>query len=134
MMYVKSTLLVVLGVLTLSACANLNSIARRTRLPPSGPYNGTGRAIHLDVKQRLVVANQDGHVCAEPSPDALSAYAAALSAGVSVPSQGAGSAAGAQQETAASIHGFLIEILGSFIFQLTVPSTPVAVIEWRSYK
>ena len=29
---------------------------------------------------------------------------------------------------------FFNQKLGSFIFQLTVPSTPVAVIEWRSYK
>lgn len=102
MIYGKSIFVVVLGALTLSACgANWNSISRRTWLPSPDPYGG--RAIHLDAKQRLVVANSLGKVCAEPSPDALSAYAAALSGAASVPSQGAGSVAGAQQETAASI-------------------------------
>ena len=107
MTYVKSTLVAVLGLLTFSACANLGSISRRTTLPPFssyvGSYEGTGQAIHLDVKQRLVVANNAGHICAEPSPDALAVYAAGLSGSVSVPSQGAGSVAGALQESAASI-------------------------------
>jgi len=42
-------------------------------------------------------------VCTEPSPDALSAFASAIGAGASVPTQGAASASGALHEAAASI-------------------------------
>jgi hypothetical protein len=81
----------------LGACANLETIDRVTDLPSSG------RAIHLDAQQRLVLVSKDGTYCAEPSPDALAAYASSLGLGISVPSQGAGSAAQALQSAAGSI-------------------------------
>lgn len=66
------------SVLALSGCGNFNSIYRTHR------FEADGSAI-IDVKQRLVVVGKgptptDGKViaCAEPSPDALSAYAAEL--------------------------------------------------------
>lgn len=85
-----------------SGCANLTSINRTTALP------NESRAVHLDIKQRALIAKpkteyEPAMVCAEPSPDALSAFASALSGGVSIPAQGAGSAAGALHEAAASI-------------------------------
>ena len=87
--------------LVLTGCANLGTVSRTTRLP--GQNLGTGKAIHLDAEQRLVFVNDLGRVCAEPSPDALTAFAAALGGGVSIPSQGAGSVSGAITEAAGSI-------------------------------
>lgn len=98
---------VVFCALSLTACADIDSISRRSNLPSSTTVEG--RAIHLDAKQRVVLAKagtRDGRVdmaCAEPSPDALSAFASSLSAGVSVTGQGAGSGAQALSEAAGSI-------------------------------
>lgn len=88
------------GVLGLAACANLNTISRTTLLEMD---DGSGKAVHLDVQQRLLIVNNDGIFCAEPSPDALAAYAASLGLGASAPGTGAASAAGGQQSSAASI-------------------------------
>lgn len=88
--------------LVLASCANMGSISRTTSIPGKDE-DSTGKAIHLDVKQRLVITKAFGIVCAEPSPDALATYAASLGAGVSVPSQGAVSVAQALNESGASI-------------------------------
>jgi hypothetical protein len=85
----------------LCSCADFYSISRRTTLP--GPNAKTGVAIHLDAQQRLVMVGRDGKYCAEASPDAMAAYAAALAAGVSVPGYGAGSAANGSQSNIADI-------------------------------
>lgn len=82
--------------LELSGCADMQTISRRTTLD-----NDT-TAIHLDAQQRLVIA-KGLQFCAEPSPDALAAYAASLGLGVSVPGQGAASVAAALQSSAGSI-------------------------------
>jgi hypothetical protein len=87
--------------LTLSACAEFYSIGRRTTLPAGSGQ--TGVAIHLDAQQRLMMVGRTGTYCAEASPDAMAAYAAALALGVSVPSQGAGSGAQASQSDIAAI-------------------------------
>lgn len=93
---------ILLGILSLSlaACANLQTIGRTTSLP-SGEEGGV--AIHLDAQQRLLIYNKMGKYCAEPSPDALAAYAASLGLGASVPGQGAASVAQALQSSAGSI-------------------------------
>src|SRR6186713_3517140 len=84
---------------TLSACgADFNSIGRRTTLT----YDKQ-TAIHLDAQQRVVMVGRNGVYCAEPSPDAIAAYAQAAALGVSIPGQGAGSGAGASQSDVASI-------------------------------
>jgi hypothetical protein len=59
--------------LVASGCANLHSISRRTDVPDRPGV----RAIHLDAQQRLVIFTAKRY-CAEPSPDALAAYAAAI--------------------------------------------------------
>ena len=60
----------------LIGCANMQTISRTTKVP-----SDEGIAIHLDAQQRVVLS--DGKVfCAEPSPDALSAYAASLVLGI----------------------------------------------------
>ena len=78
-------------------CANMSTISRRTELP------GEGIAIHLDAPQRVVFANKDGAVCAEPSPDALQAYAASLGASFSAPNKESAALATAFSENSASI-------------------------------
>lgn len=55
-------------------CANIDTIDHTTTLPDQSDKYGV--AIHLDAKQRLVISKAFGIVCAEPSPDALSAFAA----------------------------------------------------------
>lgn len=57
----------------IAGCANLETISRST----SVPLGKDGKAVHLDAQQRLVVFAANRY-CAEPSPDALAAYAAAL--------------------------------------------------------
>jgi hypothetical protein len=84
-----------------AACADMQTIGRRTTLPGSDKTDGV--AIHLDAQQRLVLVKAGGHYCAEPSPDALAAYASSLGLGVSAPSQGAASVANALQGSAGSI-------------------------------
>jgi hypothetical protein len=99
-----------LGLLLLASVAgcgaNRYTINRRTAIPEQktadGAKNGGGVAIHLDAQQRLVMAQAVGRYCAEPSPDALAAYAAAVGLGVGVPSQGNASASLAAQSAAAS--------------------------------
>lgn len=81
-------------------CADLNSISRTTSLAMDRDH---GKAIHLDAKQRLFVVNAVGEYCAEPNPDALAAYAAALGFGAGVPGTGSGALAAGQQASAASI-------------------------------
>jgi hypothetical protein len=97
-----------------TACANILTIWRTTPMPAStlpvptstGGFDvekASGVAIHLDAQQRLVFVKPGGRYCAEPSPDALSAYASSLGLGVSAPSQGAASVANALQSSAGSI-------------------------------
>ncbi len=87
-----------------AGCANLQTIGRSSDIPPKmEDGQNTGKVIHLDAQQRLLVVNEFGRYCAEPSPDALAAYASSLGLGASVPSQGAASVAQAIQSTAGSI-------------------------------
>jgi hypothetical protein len=88
--------------LTLTGCANLTTVGRSHQLP-GNDTNKSGIAVHLDAKQRVVYQSGMGRLCAEPSPDALSAYAASF--GGSGSAQGYGSAAVAQalSESSASI-------------------------------
>ncbi len=90
-------LLVILLIPICGGCANFETLERSTRLPHHG------LAIHLDAPQRLVFSDKDGNLCAEPSPDALQAYAASLGAGISAPSYGAASLAYALEASSASI-------------------------------
>lgn len=105
-------LLIALAI-TLTACANLQTIERRTSLPFSqikssdsqnaSVVKGTdGVAIHLDAQQRLVMFHMNKY-CAEPSPDALAAYAASLGLGASTASKNAVSLAQGMQSSAGSI-------------------------------
>ena len=89
-------LLVILALLT--SCANLKTVGRRTSL-----RSDVSQAIHLDAQQRLVIVQSAHNFCAEPSPDALAAYAASLGFSASVLGREAISLAEAGQSTAGSI-------------------------------
>lgn len=68
------------------------------------------QTLSIDAKQRLVLVNKNGGanqmhriVCAEPSPDALVAQAAALSANVNTPQKISAALGASNNETAGSI-------------------------------
>lgn len=77
-----------------------NYIQGSTDLPSTKGSGAT--AIHIDAKQRIVLA-KPGFACAEPSPDALSAYASSMELGIALPDQASASFAQALQESSASI-------------------------------
>lgn len=93
------------AVLTLSGCANFQTISRTTTIPKTNDSDSSNvaTAIHLDAQQRLVLSNSMNRICAEPSPDALAAYAASLGLGVGTPAQESGSLAQALQSSSGSI-------------------------------
>jgi hypothetical protein len=94
-----SILILLAAGIALSACgANFNSIGRRTTLP-----SNQQAAIHLDAQQRVVMVGRNGVYCAEPSPDAMAAYAQAAALGVSIVGKGAGSGAGSSQSDISDI-------------------------------
>jgi len=72
----------------LTGCANLMTLSRDTYLP------GGARVVHLDAPQRVVIADQLGHICAEPSPDALQSYVSSLGLSLTGPTDRAVSVAG----------------------------------------
>lgn len=91
----------------LVGCGNLNSVYRDFEVD-----KGVGAMV--DIKQRAVIAStrveKNGEVtktrtvvCAEPSPDALSAYAAELSAKADTPGKTSAQLAAAFQESAAFV-------------------------------
>lgn len=87
------------GITLLTGCANLQTINRESKTPMGA---GMGKVVHLDAQQRLVVFAAERY-CAEPSPDALAAYAAALGVGASHGSKTAVNAASSLNSVAGSI-------------------------------
>lgn len=99
-------LVLALGI-TLAGCANQTTIGRSTVLP-GAEGKTSAKAVHLDAKQRVVVAKYNEKdsfmaMCAEASPDALSAFSQAADLGLSIPTKGTLSGSTALQETAAMI-------------------------------
>ena len=94
----RTTALVVLGAITIG-CANFNSVHRELTVS-----EGVGALI--DIKQRAIFVlkkatpSGDVIVCAEPSPDSLSAYAAEIAAKAELPNGVAAQLSGAFQESA----------------------------------
>lgn len=95
--------LLIVSIVLLAGCANLQTIDRTTSFSSSTEKKGTLRAIHLDAQQRLILTNQINRICAEPSPDALAAYASSLGFGLSAPTQGSASLAQSLQNSSGSI-------------------------------
>ena len=90
---------VVIGIMLLYAvtsCANMNTISRSTNLP------GDREAVHLDIHQRAIIATAKKY-CAEPSPDGLAAYAAAIGLSVGKPASEADSLTSSGSSSAASV-------------------------------
>lgn len=84
---------------SLSGCAQFNSL--------NWPIATEGKSVALDAKQRVVVSlkkdNGPTVICAEPSPDALSAYGASVGASARQTAGTQAQLAGAFAEQAASI-------------------------------
>lgn len=99
--------------LSLSACANFNTIDRTTALPKDGT------AIHLDAPQRLAYADAGGVICAEPTPDALQAYISSLGASVSS-ANNAASVSNALQANSQSVglHSQSITLMREHLFRI----------------
>jgi hypothetical protein len=95
-MNARHALLAIFAV-ALAGCANLSTVDRRSELPDGG------KAVHLDAPQRIAFSNSKGWVCAEPSPDALQAYASSLGLGVTSPSANSASIAQSLSTSAGSI-------------------------------
>ena len=100
-------LLVLATLASLEGCGNLNSVYRNFNVD-----DGTGAMV--DIKQRAVIASRQVSgagptaisrtiVCSEPSPDALSAYAAELAAEANIPGEVTARLAAASQESASFI-------------------------------
>ncbi|MGK5029531.1 hypothetical protein [Janthinobacterium sp. MDT1-19] len=99
--------------LSLSACANFNTIDRTTALPKHGT------AIHPDAPQRLAYADAEGVICAEPTPDALQTYISSLGASVSA-ADNAASVSNALQANSQSIglHSQSITLMREHLFRI----------------
>ena len=81
--------------------ANWNTIERETVLPST--HKEKGKAVHLDIQQRLLIVNALGLYCSEPSPDALASFAAAIGIGADSPTKKTLSVIGSNQSAAASV-------------------------------
>ena len=84
----------------LTGCAYFNTAFRT--------YDNQNNSVMVDVKQRAIISgkrfpDQSTVICAEPSPDAMSAYAAELAGSVTTPQQIKGEVAAAFQEGSAYI-------------------------------
>lgn len=104
-MKVSAKLLVMIPAIVIGGCGNFNSIHRDLDI-------SNGRGAIVDVKQRAIIVDTtttpngtvtDRSVCAEPSPDALSAYAAEIAANLSKQGVGELGLALATQESASFI-------------------------------
>lgn len=71
------------GAVTVGGCANMTHLTRTRTMGKEDQY-GRRQVFFIDAKQRAIFQRQ-GVVCAEPSPDALSALAASQGLSVSTP-------------------------------------------------
>lgn len=99
-------LLVTTLALSSGGCAYLSTYKSTTDLPATKTVGAAtmshATAVHVDAKQRVILA-KPGFACAEPSPDALSAFASSMGLGIALPNQASASFAQALQESSASI-------------------------------
>ena len=87
----------VISTCLLSGCANWNSIFHTFSIADK-------KSVSIDAKQRVIITDGErGIVCAEPSPDALSALSASLNASVITPERLTAQLAASSAESATSI-------------------------------
>ncbi|MEM1154335.1 MAG: hypothetical protein AAGI44_09345 [Pseudomonadota bacterium] len=87
-----------------AGCANMNSIDRRTSFKSdSDRQTKEVGVVHLDANQLIASNSEFGTICAEPSPDALSAVPHSLSGNFSMPSGEAASVASSLSKSSACI-------------------------------
>lgn len=115
--------LTILSVLSVSGCANLNSIHRELDTTQA-------KGVLIDIKQRAILAAKvskvsegkkfETIVCAEPSPDSLSAYAAQFAASGGSSSGASGQLSTAFQEGAAftGLRTQSIQLLRDSLFRI----------------
>ena len=107
----------VLSLTLLSGCANMQTVGRTTHLSGEKVIRdfdaeqneigstleaSSGIAVHLDAQQRAII-QAGARYCAEPSPDAMAAYAASLGLGGSLSGSDAVTATSALSSAAANI-------------------------------
>lgn len=99
----KSVFFVTLFVVSLTGCARMNSVYRDLDVD-------SGKGAMVDIKQRAFIVSRQTSgtetktiVCAEPSPDALSAYAAQLAAEANIPQQVSAKFAASFQESSSFV-------------------------------
>lgn len=104
--HLTSCLLVLLVGLSLTGCANFNTAYREFDAAASRD-GGIGKSISIDAKQRVILSAPSDRggaiICAEPSPDALSALSASASGSFSNGADKLVQAALASSESAGSI-------------------------------
>ena len=95
------------SIIVFTGCANLNSVYRDLNVD-------SGMGAMVDIKQRAMIVSRQTRgtgdlaitktiVCAEPSPDALSAYAAQLAAEANIPEKVSAKLAAAFQESSSFV-------------------------------
>lgn len=97
---VRITIVAVM-ILSISGCANWNSIYRTHKFAIDD-RSLNAESVILDIQQREILVG-NGTICPAPSPDALAAYAAQLAAKGEVPSGAKGEVATAVQTSAAYV-------------------------------
>lgn len=114
----RSNILTIIVMFVFTGCANLNSVYR-----PLDTQNGQGALI--DVKQRAIFVGKGSDkntsiVCAEPSPDAMSAYAAELAASGILPNGVSGELAASSQEgtSFSGVRTHSIQIMRDLMFRV----------------
>lgn len=98
----KKRLLLVLTLLLSGCSANWNSIYRTHDFQLPQVAQGRQKSVFLDINQRAIISGNDT-ICAEPSPDAMQAYAAQLAASGTLSDRAKAELAAAVQTSAAYI-------------------------------
>ena len=97
------TILSIITALLLTACnANWNSIYRTHDFQLPQTAQERQKSVFIDINQRAIVSGNDT-ICAEPSPDAMQAYAAQLAASGTLSDRAKAELAAAVQTSAAYI-------------------------------
>ncbi len=111
-MKLSSALALIIIALSVSGCGKWNSVYRTHKFVDD-------KSALIDIKQRGIISKGD-ITCAEPSPDALAAYAGELAAKADIAGKKAGELTGAYQEAASFVgmRSHSIQLLRDQMFRL----------------